>query len=113
MGETDGEKIYNAFDGLIDEAEKLGFYTVANRLRKMRDRLPDKPTAVDRRIQAAWVTTAEWTHDRTTVQLEEIARSLHGCNDNKDVTDLGSVEAELEKRKAREYLQAHGITWGL
>jgi|WetSurMetagenome_2_1015567.scaffolds.fasta_scaffold124962_3 hypothetical protein len=111
MGETNGEKLYGSFDVLIDEAEQLGFHMTARQLRKMRDRLPDKPTAVDRRIDDATAVTPEWTREKNDVDLDNTIFLLKGQlqPDVSDVNDLQVCEEERARRDAAEWLENHDI----
>lgn len=122
MGETNGEKLYNAFDSLIDEAESLKFFAVAEKLRRMRDRLPNKPTSLDEGIGLLYCHSRKhptvWVEK---IPLDELKQKKHDLQEAIrkagkvgvsliEWDELDTISNEIKRRKALLFLDKNKET---
>jgi len=110
---TNGEKLYDEFDGLIDSAEAYGFHVIAEKLRKIRDHTPKYPTAVDEGISMlrkgkkppAWIEKLDDDALKETLQDCKEALKSQKCGwDTHTVEELQQLEAETTRRKGLRFL---------
>ena len=119
MGETNGEKLYNAFDSLIDEADELGFCAVAEKLRRMRDRLPNKPTQLDEGVglvhggEPAVERFAKMSLHDLHEEKQKMRFYIRSCSagvPERDWTELDDIYDEIKRRKALFFLDKYKAT---